>query len=367
VNKSLKDRVADLRCLYQNPYALIEYLEDFDEAASAPMEVADARPSQLSASRKVMQDPYAYLDGDGGFSAEANSSKVASSRGGAKPEKPRGTSADNQKRRYNDAAIEGKAIALQRHLWLERDRLWEGAAPTNPLDVLDIRKALHLSGYELIFESGLGHDPRTQIEVAGLIDRDAKVVRCSLQFLEPYQRFTLAHELGHAVLHPDAGGIHRDRPLDGAKRAREPGEWEADRFAAFFLMPAKLLRECFFQRFGTECFRGRQAKWFTRRTRRFVIWLAFWRPRRLTTLVLSSRLQPNSAFQWERWHSVWKNWVCWDNKFCDVGRPRQSEPRDVLPFQQLTAGLPEGCMGAIRTHQQWLSVNRLSETRCINS
>lgn len=254
MNKSLKDRVADLRCLYQNPYALIEYLEDFDEAASPPMEVADASQSQLSASRKVMQDPYAYLDGDGGFSAEANSSEAASSRDRAKPEKPRGPSAHNQKRRYSDADIEGKAIALQRRLWLERDRLWEGAAPTNPLDVLDIRKALHLSGYQLIFESGLGHDPRTQIEVAGLIDRDAKVVKCSLQFLEPYQRFTLAHELGHAVLHPDAGGIHRDRPLDGAKRAREPGEWEADRFAAFFLMPAKLLRECFFQRFGTECF-----------------------------------------------------------------------------------------------------------------
>lgn len=253
MNKSLEDRVTDLRCLYQNPYALIEYLEDFDEAASA-VQVADANQSQLSASRKVMQDPYAYLDGDGGFSAEANSSEVALSREGESPEKSRRTSADNQKRRYSDAAIEAKAIALQRRLWLERDRLWEGAAPTNPLDVLDIRKALHLVGYELIFESGLGHDPRTQIEVAGLIDRDAKVVKCSHQFLEPYRSFTLAHELGHAVLHPDAGGIHRDRPLDGTKRTREPGEWEADRFAAFFLMPEKLLRDCFFQRFGTECF-----------------------------------------------------------------------------------------------------------------
>ncbi|MDQ7996906.1 MAG: ImmA/IrrE family metallo-endopeptidase [Luteibacter sp.] len=254
MNKSLEDRVTHLRFLSQNPYALIEYLEDFDEAVSVSVKVADASRSQLSESRKVMQDPYAYLDGNGGFSAEANISEVALSREGKSPEKPQRTSADNQKRRHSDAAIEAKAIALQRRLWLERDRLWEGAAPTNPLDVLDIRKALHLAGYELIFESGLGHDPRTQIEVAGLIDRDAKVVRCSHQFLEPYRSFTLAHELGHAVLHPDAGGIHRDRPLDGAKRSRAPGEWEADRFAAFFLMPEKLLRECFFQRFGTECF-----------------------------------------------------------------------------------------------------------------
>lgn len=255
MNKPLKARIAELRHLHQNPYAFIEYLDELDEPTSVPMELADADGAMLSASRKVLEDPYAYLDGNGGFSAGIAEAAAITRSNDAGSKGAHAAPANNQKRRYNDAEIEAKAIALQRRLWRERDQLWEGAPPTNPIEVLDIRKALGLVGYDLVFESGLGNDPRTHIEVAGLIDRDAKVVKASLQFVEPaYQRFTLAHELGHAVLHPDGGGIHRDRPLDGVKRSREPGEREADRFATFFLMPEKLLRECFLQRFGTECF-----------------------------------------------------------------------------------------------------------------
>jgi Zn-dependent peptidase ImmA (M78 family) len=255
VNKPLKARIAELRHLHQNPYALIEYLDELDEPTSVPMELADADGAKLSASRKVLEDPYAYLDGEGGFSTGITEATATTRLNNAGSRDAHAAPANNGKRRYKDAEIEAKAIALQRRLWRERDQLWEGAPPTNPIEVLDIRKALHLVGYDLVFESGLGNDPRTHIEVAGLIDRDAKVVKASLQFVEPaYQRFTLAHELGHALLHPDGGGIHRDRPLDGMTRCREPGEREADRFATFFLMPEKLLRECFVQRFGTECF-----------------------------------------------------------------------------------------------------------------
>jgi hypothetical protein len=256
VVKTLEATITERRRLHQNPYAFIEYLAEFDESKLERLELADADGARLSASRKALEDPYAYLDGDGGFSAanvdeaiaplssDHPGSLISNATAGAK----------SQTRRYRDAEIEARATALQRRLWSERDRLWEGAAPTNPLEVLDIRKALGLAGYELVFESGLGHDPRTHIEVAGLIDRDAKLVKSSLQFIEPYQRFTLAHELGHAVLHPDGGGIHRDRPLDGMTRARDRGEREADRFATYFLMPSKLLRERFRQQFGTDCF-----------------------------------------------------------------------------------------------------------------
>lgn len=255
MNKPLKARIAELRRLHQNPYAFIEYLDDGGEPSSVSIELAYANSAQLSASRKVLEDPYAYLDGDGGFSAGMVETTATKRLNNAGSKDAHAAPANNRKRRYNDAEIEAKAIALQRRLWRERDQLWEGAPPTNPIEVLDIRKALHLVGYDLVFASGLGNDPRTHIEVAGLIDRDAKVVKASLQFVEPaYQRFTLAHELGHAVLHPDAGGVHRDRPLDGEPRSREPGEQEADRFATFFVMPGKLLRECFVQRFGTDCF-----------------------------------------------------------------------------------------------------------------
>jgi Zn-dependent peptidase ImmA (M78 family) len=254
VNKPLKTRIAKLRRLHQNPYAFIEYLDDIDERTSVPRDLADADSAQLSAGRKVLEDPYAYLDGEGGFSAGVVETTAISLLNDGDSKSAHAAPANSRERRYSDAEIEALAIALQRRLWRERDQLWKGSPPTNPIEVLDIKKALHLTGYELVFESGLGNNPRTHIEVAGLIDRDAKVVKSSLQFLEPYQRFTLAHELGHAVLHPDAGGIHRDRPLDGMTRSREPGEREADRFATYFLMPSKLLRECFLHWFGTECF-----------------------------------------------------------------------------------------------------------------
>jgi len=69
VIKPLKVRVAECRRLHQNPYALIEYLDEFDEAKQGPLELSDADGARLSASRKALEDPYAYLDGEGGFSA----------------------------------------------------------------------------------------------------------------------------------------------------------------------------------------------------------------------------------------------------------------------------------------------------------
>jgi Zn-dependent peptidase ImmA (M78 family) len=48
-------------------------------------------------------------------------------------------------------------------------------------------------------------------------------------------------------------GLHRDQPIDGGPRTkRDPVEKEADYFAACFLMPQKLLRAVFAQRFPAE-------------------------------------------------------------------------------------------------------------------
>lgn len=249
VNKPMKDRVTKYRAQLQNPYALLEYLEEPDGVMTA----AAGAGSPIAASRRMLEDPYAYLDGEGGFSVASAEVSTETRDEGV------GSSSDASKsgkrRRYSKKEIEAAATELQRRLWRERSRLWDGAPPINPLEVLDIRKALGLLGYELVYEAGLGHDPRTHIEVAGLIDRSAKQVKVSMQFLEPaYQRFTLAHELGHAVLHPEGGGIHRDRPLNGERMSREPDEREADLFATYFLMPAKLVQEAFLRRFGTTQF-----------------------------------------------------------------------------------------------------------------
>lgn len=250
MNKPSKERIAACRQLLQNPYAFVEYLDELEELPTTHAQAAPASSVDISASRKLLEDPYAYLDGDGRFSAPDQTQETVRTQVTPKPNAP----ANTLKRRLTDAQIKAAATSLQRRLWLERDQLWDGAPPENPIELLDIRKALHLVGYQLVFESGLGHDPRTHIEVAGLIDRDLKIVRSSMQFLEPYQRFTLAHELGHAVLHPHGGGIHRDRPLDGVSRSRAPDEMEADRFATHFLMPEKLVRDRFERHFHTQRF-----------------------------------------------------------------------------------------------------------------
>lgn len=251
MNKLFKNRIIERRRLLQNPYAFTEYLEELKTTAIR----SDADGRQIAATRKASENPYAYLDGEGGFSAVGVNGVASAQRQEEMGYASRNSNqAKGKVRRYTNREIEAAATDLQRRLWRERDQLWEGPRPTNALDVLDIRKALHLVGYDLTFESGLGYQPGSQIEVAGLIDRDAKVVKASLQFLEPYQTFTLAHELGHAVLHHDAGGIHRDRPLDGVTRSREAGELEADKFASCFLMPGRPLRESFHRRFGSNRF-----------------------------------------------------------------------------------------------------------------
>jgi len=58
-------------------------------------------------------------------------------------------------------------------------------------------------------------------------------------------RFTLAHELGHLVMHPEAPlprmvATNRPAPIDEYNRA---GEWQANKFATFFLMPEHIVRQ----------------------------------------------------------------------------------------------------------------------------
>jgi hypothetical protein len=66
--------------------------------------------------------------------------------------------------------------------------------------------------------------------------------------------FTLAHEIGHAMLHPSISALHRDRPLDGGDHRRAPRrdfrEREADHFAAALLMPTRELVTTFNNLYG---------------------------------------------------------------------------------------------------------------------
>lgn len=58
-------------------------------------------------------------------------------------------------------------------------------------------------------------------------------------------RMTFAHELGHLVLHPGAAKLRTESNNQTDKRLRpfESAEWQARKFAAFFLLPAHIVRE----------------------------------------------------------------------------------------------------------------------------
>jgi len=64
--------------------------------------------------------------------------------------------------------------------------------------------------------------------------------------------YTMAHELGHALLHTDMIN-HRERPFDSySDKVKRPlKEYQADKFASFFLMPKKLVEAIFKEQFGT--------------------------------------------------------------------------------------------------------------------
>jgi len=92
-------------------------------------------------------------------------------------------------------------------------------------------------------------------EMAGEIAPGARIVTVSRKWPVEVQRFTLAHELGHAVLHPGVVA-HRDPPMYGDEgrqcRTLSPQEKEANRFAAELLMPRRAVRQYFLELFGVR-------------------------------------------------------------------------------------------------------------------
>jgi hypothetical protein len=198
----------------------------------------DALRRKVSATRRLLENPYALIEHlypSGDREGETRSTVAL--------------------RRYSDREIETAATDLLNRMWKERQALWVDSPPSDPIEIRDPGTALRLIGFDYLLEEvGQYCSEAGVIEVAGLIDRASKTVRVSGQFPVAVQLFTAAHELGHAVLHPDGGGVHRDRPVDGTRSIRDASEYEADKFASYFLMPRKLVCGRFVAIFGSDQF-----------------------------------------------------------------------------------------------------------------
>lgn len=257
---SLKDIISADRLRKQNPYAFLDGEGGFD--AVLANSVGKSNDGLISADRLKMENPYAHLNSKGDYDAiftqedEKLCNPTVISLEDLKSQ-TQAEGASESKRGYSYAQIEKMATRFQRLIWEKRNQIWSSDSPSNPIKILNPEKALNSIGYSFDVIDSLGQysNEGELVEVAGTIDRELKKVQVSRQVALNVRNFTAAHELGHAILH-EANGLHRDRPLDGSamKVLRNPIEAEADKFASCFLMPEKLVRKTFRGLFLTECF-----------------------------------------------------------------------------------------------------------------
>lgn len=87
-------------------------------------------------------------------------------------------------------------------------------------------------------------------EVSGLLvyENDTALIGVNVKHPEVRQRFTIAHELGHYMLHRDKPAVFIDDKLVHFRSDRpahdfDPREAEANHFAATILLPRNFLRE----------------------------------------------------------------------------------------------------------------------------
>jgi Zn-dependent peptidase ImmA (M78 family) len=197
----------------------------------------------IAKSRAKLQNPYAHLNDEGAFDAHW-----------VEPY-------------YSDEQIEMEVRKLHKSIWNEYKKQSGDIIPKDPISLLDPSAAIGMLGYDYEVAESLGHFVGSDIEVAGLIDLDAKKVSISRQFPNQVRRFTAAHELAHLVLHYKPGStllgqsqLHRDRALDGSGSGApggkpDPIERSADKFAAWHLMPERLVTKVFYAKFHTTHFK----------------------------------------------------------------------------------------------------------------
>jgi hypothetical protein len=121
---------------------------------------------------------------------------------------------------------------------LQAERLLHSAGVLRePVSLRDVVSALNL---ELVQKTREPFACEAALEPLG--DGHAIVLRGGSG--ERRRRFTIAHEIGHFVLHPQRSSPERGGMANAAWRAQER---EADQFAAELLMPEPLVREAFVQ------------------------------------------------------------------------------------------------------------------------
>lgn len=201
----------------------------------------------IHADRVRLQNQYAHLAEDGTYDAIVPGEELNERAGDnfivAESFLPKRA----KQRRYSKSDLAQVARRVHLQLWKHRRE-----SKPNPISLLNPTTILEKMGYavEVVESLGQYREAGETFEVAGIVDNNSSYIRISHGFAPETRLFTLAHELGHALLHSGTG-LHRDRAIDGSsgRITRNQEEIEADTFAAYFLMPEKQVRIAFEHRF----------------------------------------------------------------------------------------------------------------------
>ena len=146
--------------------------------------------------------------------------------------------------------VESAVSHLKHRIWNNRHSIWGNELP-DPVDMLRPDVAARLLGWS--FESWPEIPNRNgdrHIEIAGLIDPQIGRIVVSEKLGPELARFTGAHEIGHCLLHKPTT-LYREMSTDAEfPIVSDHKEQEANRFAAQFLMPEKLLQTSIEASFG---------------------------------------------------------------------------------------------------------------------
>jgi formiminotetrahydrofolate cyclodeaminase/Zn-dependent peptidase ImmA (M78 family) len=148
----------------------------------------------------------------------------------------------------SDGDLEYLVRRLQNTLWQQRDKIFKPDTIEHSIEVLRpevvLKKVMNYTYSEHEWLGmHLGDDGL--FEIAGLIDKNQRSVQVSKNFSKETRTFTAAHELGHTILHRQSV-LHRDKPIDGSSGTpKNREEMQADKFAAYFLMPGNLVEDTF--------------------------------------------------------------------------------------------------------------------------
>jgi Zn-dependent peptidase ImmA (M78 family) len=153
--------------------------------------------------------------------------------------------------------IEEKARQLLFRYWKqEKARLGKYIDPKSllPMDVMTIaKKTLGLEVFESWDAASDLNATTTHANLAGWVDRSKKKIVVARELPPELGRFTLAHEVGHFLLHPNVVQFRDDPRTDLALRdeRKSPLERQADLFAGFLTMPRKLVVDFYERMFGS--------------------------------------------------------------------------------------------------------------------